>query len=169
VYVFDPVLIELFRTWEVQCWKDTLKRYPEDHRFYEEARDWAMLDGFTYGVMDADMEFCTAFSFSGNRIENNKRSRAVLQCLVPHLSEALKRMPGPENEKAGASAASLTPREVEILNWLKEGRASSEISSVLRISERTVNFHVQNLKGKLNAMSRAHAVAIAASRGIIDL
>ncbi len=168
-YQFDPVLIELFKTWEVQHWKDTLKRYPEGHRFYEEARDWAILDGFSHGVVDADMRLGTAFSFIGDRIENNDRSRAVLECLVPHLAEALKRIPDGEPEKAGAVAAKLTPREVEILNWLKEGKTSYEISSIFKISERTVNFHIQNLKAKLNAMSRAHAVAIAARCRIIEL
>ncbi len=57
---------------------------------------------------------------------------------------------------------------MEILEWLKEGKASSDIASILKISERTVNFHVQNIKSKLNALTRAQAVAIAASHKIID-
>jgi DNA-binding CsgD family transcriptional regulator len=39
---------------------------------------------------------------------------------------------------------------------------------ILRCSKRTVDFHINNLKNKLNAFSRAQAVAIGLQYGIID-
>lgn len=54
----------------------------------------------------------------------------------------------------------LTKKEVVVLNWIKEGKSSWEISKILNCSKRVVDFHVSNIKDKLNASSRAQAVAI---------
>jgi DNA-binding CsgD family transcriptional regulator len=42
------------------------------------------------------------------------------------------------------------------------------MSVILHISERTVNFHIKNIKQKLDAVSRTHAVAKAIELGFID-
>lgn len=61
----------------------------------------------------------------------------------------------------------LSEREKEVLSWSKRGKSSWEISAILDISERTVNFHVNNIMQKLNAVSRTQAVAVAIERGLI--
>ncbi|RJR23071.1 MAG: LuxR family transcriptional regulator [Nitrospiraceae bacterium] len=61
----------------------------------------------------------------------------------------------------------LSKREQEVLTWSKRGKSSWEISAILNISERTVNFHVNNIMQKLNAVSRTQAVAVAIERGLI--
>ena len=60
-----------------------------------------------------------------------------------------------------------TEREIEVLNWIKEGKSSWEISMILKCSKRVVDFHVANIKRKLNVASRAQAVAICLQHGII--
>jgi DNA-binding CsgD family transcriptional regulator len=62
----------------------------------------------------------------------------------------------------------LTPKEKQVLKWTKEGKSSWETSAILGISERTVKFHIGNIMQKLDASSRAHAVAIAIEQGILD-
>jgi DNA-binding CsgD family transcriptional regulator len=62
----------------------------------------------------------------------------------------------------------LTVREKEVLNWLQQGKTSWDISVILRISERTVNFHVYNVMEKLGVTNRPQAVAVAAHSGLID-
>jgi DNA-binding CsgD family transcriptional regulator len=62
----------------------------------------------------------------------------------------------------------LSKREIEVLTWSKEGKSSWEISAILNISERTVNFHINNIMQKLNAVSRTQAVAVAIERGLIN-
>lgn len=61
----------------------------------------------------------------------------------------------------------LTEREVEILRWTAIGKTAWEIGSILKISERTVNFHLQNLMGKLGVHNKTHAAAKAMSFGLI--
>jgi DNA-binding NarL/FixJ family response regulator len=63
----------------------------------------------------------------------------------------------------------LSPREREILNLLAAGLGNKQIASQLNISEHTVKFHVTSVFNKLNASSRAEAVAIGARRGLILL
>lgn len=62
----------------------------------------------------------------------------------------------------------LTKKENEVLRLLCEGMTSGEIAPILKISERTVNFHIANLVSKLSAKNRMHAVAIAVSNHLID-
>ncbi len=56
----------------------------------------------------------------------------------------------------------LSPREKEVLKWLKMGKTSWDIAQILRISERTVNYHVGNIMKKLGVVSRMQAVSVAA-------
>ncbi len=55
----------------------------------------------------------------------------------------------------------LTPRECECLKWQAMGKTMWEIARILSISERTVQFHMDNAKTKLGANTVPHAVAIA--------
>jgi DNA-binding NarL/FixJ family response regulator len=63
----------------------------------------------------------------------------------------------------------LTPREVDVLQLVAEGRANKEIAEHLSIGEASVKSHVANILSKLRANDRAHAVAISLKRGIIEL
>jgi len=61
----------------------------------------------------------------------------------------------------------LSEREESVLTWLKHGKTSWEVAKILDITENTVNFHIKNIKRKLNATNRQHAVAIAIAKGIV--
>lgn len=62
----------------------------------------------------------------------------------------------------------MTPREFECLYWLSRGKTTAEISPLLKISERTVNFHITNICEKLGAANRTQAIAKAFSLKLID-
>ena len=59
----------------------------------------------------------------------------------------------------------LTTRELEILKLLRQGMTNKEIAFQLRIAERTVRYHVENLLDKLQARNRPEAVANAIRMG----
>jgi DNA-binding CsgD family transcriptional regulator len=63
----------------------------------------------------------------------------------------------------------LTPRELEVLTLLAEGKSNKEIARSLGISVHTAKFHVGALIDKLDAVGRTDAVAQAARRGVIQL
>ena len=55
----------------------------------------------------------------------------------------------------------LSPRELEILRLIAEGRANKEIARRLTISERTARTHVSNILRKLGLTSRTQAALLA--------
>jgi DNA-binding NarL/FixJ family response regulator len=63
----------------------------------------------------------------------------------------------------------LTPREKEVLVLLAEGAANKTIAWKLDISEHTAKFHVASILAKLNAGTRAEAVAQGIKRGLLLL
>ena len=64
-------------------------------------------------------------------------------------------------------ATALSRRQVEVLQRIADGQTNGQIAAALNITERTVKFHVTTLMRKLEADNRAHAVALAAERGLL--
>ncbi len=62
----------------------------------------------------------------------------------------------------------LTSREQSCLNWAAHGKTSWEISIILGITERTINFHFQNAYAKLGVYSRQAAITLALERRLIS-
>jgi DNA-binding NarL/FixJ family response regulator len=62
-----------------------------------------------------------------------------------------------------------TERELEVLRLIRDGYRNKQIADQLAIAETTVNFHIKNLVDKLGANDRAHAVAIAVRRGLLQV
>ena len=63
----------------------------------------------------------------------------------------------------------LTPRELEVLELIRDGNRNKQIANRLCICETTVNFHVKNIVEKIQANDRTHAVTIALRRGLLEL
>jgi len=62
----------------------------------------------------------------------------------------------------------LTPRERQVLAAMSNGLGNREIGGALGISAHTAKFHVAQIIAKLQAQSRAHAVAKALRAGFVD-
>jgi DNA-binding NarL/FixJ family response regulator len=63
----------------------------------------------------------------------------------------------------------LTPREAEILTLVGHGMSNKGVARALGISVHTVKFHLEALFVKLEATSRAEAVAKGLRGGVIEL
>jgi two-component system, NarL family, response regulator YdfI len=98
-------------------------------------------------------------------------NRDVLEALrdVNASSAALAATSSPFSEEAAREVEALTPREVDVLGMLAEGRANKEIALRLMISEHTVKFHVSSIFSKLGVSSRTEAVTQGIRRGLIML
>jgi DNA-binding NarL/FixJ family response regulator len=62
----------------------------------------------------------------------------------------------------------LTDRELEVLTWVARGKSSNDIGVLTKLSERTVNFHVNNVIRKLGVATRVQAAIRCALLGLID-
>jgi len=97
----------------------------------------------------------------GKRVDVTYRATARiapgrhLSVLFPH-----ERPPAP-------ARAGISPREREVLQHVARGATSGEIAQELHLSEQTVRTHVRNAMDRLNAKTRAHAVALALERGLL--
>jgi DNA-binding NarL/FixJ family response regulator len=69
----------------------------------------------------------------------------------------------------GLTKAEITPRELDVLRGLADGKTNKEIGVHLFISETTVKSHVRNLLEKLNSAGRTAAVRQAVQRGLVSL
>jgi DNA-binding NarL/FixJ family response regulator len=78
-------------------------------------------------------------------------------------------MAGADVGESEPTVESLTPREIEVLALVAEGRSNKAIADALGISDQTVKFHVASLLGKLGATNRTDAVRRAVRRGLIVL
>jgi DNA-binding NarL/FixJ family response regulator len=86
----------------------------------------------------------------------------ILDHIVPYFHET---GPGVKVHPA----ISLTTREREILTWIREGKGTWEISSILSLSQDTVKYHLKKTFQKLNATNRPQAVAVALDHKLIEL
>ena len=69
---------------------------------------------------------------------------------------------------ASDRSARLSPRERDVLAGLALGESTEQIGLTLAMSPHTVRTHLRNIMRKLEARTRAHAVAIAIGDGAID-
>ena len=65
-----------------------------------------------------------------------------------------------------ALAEKLTPRELQVLKGLTEGKSNKEIARDLDITEPTIKLHVKTLYRKVGAANRTQAALIAREAGL---
>jgi DNA-binding CsgD family transcriptional regulator len=65
------------------------------------------------------------------------------------------------------SMAHLSPRELECLKWIAEGKTAWECAVILGLSQHTVRCYLESARHKLNASSNTHAVSIAHRTGLL--
>jgi DNA-binding CsgD family transcriptional regulator len=80
------------------------------------------------------------------------RDHLVLRLLRPHLDAAFRRMAFP--------LPRLTPREADVLRCVRDGLGNTQVARRLRISEATVEKHLEHIYARTGARSRVQALAI---------
>jgi two-component system NarL family response regulator len=98
-------------------------------------------------------------------------ARKELTQIIRDVHAGLRRIPSPVAERLGEHLprVALSPRELEVLQLVAQGRTNKEIGAVLGIAEDTVKVHMGNTFSKLDVLDRTQAVVVAAKRGIIRL
>jgi DNA-binding NarL/FixJ family response regulator len=76
-------------------------------------------------------------------------------------------LPAARMTPPAAELATLTPREVEVLEQIARGRSNGEIAQRLFITETTTKTHVGRVLAKLGLRDRVHAVVYAYEHGIV--
>ena len=71
------------------------------------------------------------------------------------------------DDLAKQPARALLPQELQVLRLVAAGRSNSDIASRLRRPEYTVAEQVRQLRARLGARDRGHAVALAMAQGLL--
>jgi DNA-binding NarL/FixJ family response regulator len=70
-------------------------------------------------------------------------------------------------EPTTGPGATLTPRQLEVLQLAATGATDNQIAMQLTISAQTVNWHMACIRARLGVRSRTEAVALALRRGLL--
>ncbi len=143
------------------------EKYPNDTK-YQKLHNEAQDSGLTKGVTSAFSENkCGVgyFTFTGVDDRNSTRSKDIIEFITPFLSLTINRIINP---LIARKKYVLTPREIEVLKWLVDGRTYQNIGNVLSISTKTVGNHIDSIRNKLNARTSTEIVAIAVKENIIE-
>jgi DNA-binding CsgD family transcriptional regulator len=88
-----------------------------------------------------------------------------LQLLAVHALTAADRLLSPK--LSPSDLPKLTKRELDVLSWTAQGKTAWEVSVILGMSEKTVNFHLGNAMRKLGVSSKHQAVLKCVAAGLI--
>ena len=126
-----------------------------------------------HGIKDERGRHDCLYVLFGGAALGTRNSGDALAILLPYLDASLRQVShlpvqyppatlvaetaaedGSDGENFG-----LSPRELEILNWVGKGKTNYEIGVILDISAFTVKNHLQRIFRKLNVLNRAQAVS----------
>ena len=167
----DPVLHALVRSQRTQIWSQVYAnvKTEKEKEFVQAAASFGLSDGVTAGLFDPSCGVASFFAFAGGETAEHARYVKFLDYLGQHLHLALLRSASKSFPSADKCVTTLSPREVTILNWMKNGKTNWEIAQIIGLTERTVRFHVESIFSKLDVSSRTQAVAVAVQHGLPNL
>ena len=130
-----------------------------------------------HGINDERGRHDCLYVLFSTQVEHEELSRSAMQKLLPYLDTALRQVShlprqletqrSPVN-KMDSVDEQLSPREIEIMNWVRQGKTNSEIAQILDISAFTVKNHLQNIFKKMGVFNRTLAVSKFESSGQAD-
>ena len=153
----------------IQWHKLILDKTSLGEQVMNEAYDFGLKSGISMPVHSPHGEL-GILSFALNHqspmaIEVVNHALPYVQMLAGHVHEAVRRVLGLNDLNVRQR---LTAREVECLRWAADGKTSWEISHLLNVTERTINFHLNNSMSKLDVCNRQHAIAKAVLQGLVN-
>lgn len=163
-YLFDdPTIQRVNASTEPFLWSElepTYRNTPAPTRVMGEAREFNLGCGFTVPMITLNGQ-TAGFSLASERAEVPSVLRGQLQLIAMYaFARALA-------QKYRSAPVNLTPREMDILQWMAEGKSDWEISVILKVSEHLVDKIARQLRAKLNATNRTQTVAIALRHNLI--
>jgi LuxR family transcriptional activator of bioluminescence operon len=140
------------------------------HQF-EESIEWGNCAGVSIPIFGPKNSY-SILTLHDNNIENKVANTPLILSLMHqltiyyhyHLSRVL--IEDFYNELAKDL---LTEREQQCLTLTAQNHNAEEVASLLKISKRTVNFHIENINKKLKTKNKFESVQLALAKKIIHL
>jgi len=112
------------------------------------------------GAMPGSLSSCFVFMRLATPRQQVHQDFAAM--LLPQMHLALCRSWAAKEDaerRLADEAWALTTRQLEILNWVQQGKTNFEIAAILEVSPLTVKNHLQKLFKRLDVHNRTQAVA----------
>jgi LuxR family transcriptional regulator, activator of conjugal transfer of Ti plasmids len=138
----------------------------DQRRFFDEATAYGINSGFCVPIRDADGPICL-MSFVSDRPLSRLRREIHTRRLDLHIAAVQFHayVASFQSALVAPNEARLSPRELDCLQWIADGKLVKEVANILGVSHRAVVYHLQIAKRKLNAATLPQAVAIALATG----
>ncbi len=159
----DPVVRELFINYHPFLWSEVAERRPLEaleRQIMAESATMGLRQGFTVPIYQAG-GYTGLVSLAGRDPMINEESRGAVTLASIYLHNKLTTLRRTEAQ----SRFDLTEREMECLRWAAAGKSDWEIGSILVISSKTVNYHIENAKRKFGVATRVQAIVAALRLG----
>ncbi len=162
----DPILSAVCNTQSVVDWRSTFGQYEQTSADFKHlSAKYVGNDGLSILVKTDTGSTLLSLVMPKNRVETQYQQ--LVEYIAPHIHEVFNRQG--ENVRQSLWGPCLSKRELEVLNWAKEGKSNWDISLILSIAERTVKFHFSNVFKKLDVINRSQAIARAIHYGLISV
>ena len=161
-HVHDPMVKLLLASHGPVTWSGTAD--PRLHGLRQEAKRFGVGDAIGLPVRGTHDQ-CEAIAFGHLYVEEDQVDAAAVDPDIDYrrlelaiLQTHLRCRAVMEQRARTLPGTVLTSREREVFEWVARGRSNAEIAGLLNISERTVNFHIDNTRKKVKARNRMHAL-----------
>lgn len=163
----DPYVAQCLKSSCPVVWDRDLKACKP--AFWEDAGAYGLAEGWGQSLLSRDAQGLVTFARSKEPItaKELKTKQAALCWLgqITHLGMGrLQKLNGGRDEPADIV---LSQREKEILQWTADGKSSADISVILGITQRTVNFHIHHCIEKLECQNKIAAAVKASLMGLL--
>jgi LuxR family transcriptional regulator, quorum-sensing system regulator SolR len=162
----DPTVSHGMRSSDSVVWSDAF--FAGAPQMWQEAQSFGVRHGWAQSRRDAEGSYSMLIvARSEGEITKDELEHIEprLQWLVHTSHRAMKA--ACVGSDVVSTHIDLSDREIDVLRWTAEGKTSAEIATILDISERTVNFHVNSVVAKLGATNKTSAAVRAAMLGLI--
>lgn len=169
-YEIDPVLPLAMTARLPYRWNDigkSIELSKKQQSFFEDCTEAGVADGVTIPIRGPCGNTIVVSLSCREKNPDADRFMDHANLLAVHFDAMRWRLLNPD--AVLEQPIDLSPRERECLRWCKVGKSAWDISQILGISERTVQFHISNAMAKLGASSRITAVVIAIHKGLLSL
>jgi len=163
----DPIPRHCFNTLNPFEWKDVpydRERDPAAHNVMMRARDFGLNDGFCIPIHYDDAT--AAVSIAGERPYLDAQTKSALHLMGVFTHSRLRALARPA---VALPARRLNEIEAEVLRWAARGKTAWETGQILKLSERTVRWHLEEAQRKLMTKNKTATVALALVNGEINL
>jgi LuxR family quorum sensing-dependent transcriptional regulator len=158
----DPIVQQMLHQHTAFRWSDVTKRVAGPAlEVMNSAREFSMNDGFAVPVHGRSGSKVVGISMAGPECPLNSREEASLHLATIYFEARLEALRTKESKQSNPAPVKLTTRERDCLSWVASGKTDWEIGQILNISSATAKEYVNRAMHKLDAVSRAQAVAVA--------